>query len=135
MNNDVNVEQVYKIILHRTNNQKVSKLITDIEFKYTCLDDEIMRFFHNKKNDCIQCDAKFDNHDDLVKHVRHEHHKTIVICQQCKREFIHEKDRLHHAREEHKHKLEERSRKDSHPEEYKTQSRVDAFRSRFSDKL
>jgi hydrogenase maturation factor HypF (carbamoyltransferase family) len=114
---------------------KVSKLITDIEFKYTCLDDEIMRFFHNKKNDCIQCDAKFDNHDDLVKHVRHEHHKTIVICQQCKREFIHEKDRLHHAREEHKHKLEERSRKDSHPEEYKTQSRVDAFRSRFSDKL
>lgn len=110
-------------------------MITDIEFKYTCPDDQIMRFFHNKKNDCIQCDTKFDNHDDLVKHVRHEHHKTIVICQQCKREFIHEKDRLHHAREEHKHKLDERSRKDSHPEEYKTQSRVDAFRSRFSDKL
>ncbi|MBM2818677.1 MAG: hypothetical protein HW410_359 [Nitrosarchaeum sp.] len=94
-----------------------------------------MQFFHNKKNDCIQCDTKFDNHDDLVRHVRHEHNKTIVICQYCKKEFIHEKDRLHHAREEHKHKLEERSRKDSHPEEYKTQSRVDAFRSRFGDKL
>ena len=110
-------------------------MITDIEFKYTYQDDQIVRFFHNKKNDCTQCSMKFDSHDDLVKHVRHEHHKTIVICQQCKREFIHEKDRLHHAREEHKHKLEERSRKDSHPEEYKTQSRVDAFRSRFSDKL
>ena len=31
--------------------------------------------------------------------------------------------------------LEERSRKESHPENYKTQSRVDAFRSRFSDKF
>ncbi len=113
---------------------KVSKLITHIEFKYTRLDDEILRFFHNKKNDCIQCDAKFDDHDDLLKHVRHEHHKTIIICQHCKKEFIHEKDRLHHARE-HKHMLAERSRIESHPEEYKTQSRVDAFRSRFSDKL
>ncbi len=107
----------------------------DRGFKYTDFDDKIMRFFHNKKNDCIQCDAKFDSHDDLVKHVRHEHHKTIVICQYCKKEFIHEKDRLHHSREEHKHMLEKRSRKDSHPEEYKTQSRVDAFKSRFSDKL
>jgi hydrogenase maturation factor HypF (carbamoyltransferase family) len=110
-------------------------VITYIEFKYTGLEDKIMKFFHNKKNDCIQCDAKFDNHEELVKHVRHKHHKTIVTCQYCKKEFIHEKDRLHHAREEHKHKLEERSRKESHPEEYKTQSRVDAFRSRFSDKL
>ena len=114
---------------------KVSKQIVHVEFKYTCNISKIMKFFHNKKNDCIQCDSKFDNHDDLVKHVRHKHHKTIVVCQYCKKEFIHEKDRLHHAREEHKHKLEERSRKDSHPEEYKTQSRVDAFRSRFSDKL
>lgn len=114
---------------------KDSKWITDIWFKYADDDDKIMRFFHNKKNDCIQCDAKFDSHDDLVKHVRHEHHKTIVICQYCKKEFIHEKDRLHHSREEHKHMLDKRSRKESHPEEYKTQSRVDAFKSRFSDKL
>lgn len=94
-----------------------------------------MKFFHNKKNDCIQCNSKFINHEDLVSHVRHEHHKTIVKCQYCGKEFIHEKDRLHHAREEHKNMLEERSRKESHPENYKTQSRVDAFRSRFSDKF
>ena len=94
-----------------------------------------MKFFYNKKNDCIQCDAKFSNHEDLVSHVRHEHHKTIVTCQYCGQEFIHEKDRLHHAREEHKNMLEERSRKESHPERYKTQSRVDAFKARFSDKL
>lgn len=133
MNKDVNFERVYKIILHKTNES--SKMITDIEFKYIDLKEKIMKLFHSKKNDCIQCNAKFDNHDDLVKHVRHEHHKTIVTCQYCKKEFIHEKDRLHHSREEHKHMLDERSRKKSHPEEYKTQSRVDAFRSRFSDKL
>ena len=114
---------------------RISKSIIRIEFKYTCILKDYMIFFHNKKNDCIQCDAKFDNHADLVKHVRHEHNKTIVICQYCKKEFIHEKDRLHHAREEHKHKLEDRSRRNSHPDEYKTQSRVDVFRSRFSDKL
>ena len=94
-----------------------------------------MKFFHNKKDDCIQCNAKFSNHEDLVSNVRHEHHKTIVKCQYCGKEFIHEKDRLHHSREEHKNMLEERSRKESHPENYKTQSRVDAFRSRFSDKF
>ena len=55
----------------------------------------------SKKNNCTQCEAKFSNHDDLVVHVRHEHHKTIVKCQKCGREFIHEKDRLHHARKEH----------------------------------
>ena len=94
-----------------------------------------MKFFHNKKNDCIQCNAIFSNHEDLVSHVRHEHHKTIVKCQYCGKEFIHEKDRLHHAREKHKNMLEERSRKESHPVNYETQSRIDAFRSRFSDKL
>ena len=71
-----------------------------------------MKFFHNKINDCIQCDAKFPNHTDLVVHVRREHHKTIVKCQYCGKEFIHEKDRLHHARKEHKNMLEERSRKE-----------------------
>lgn len=96
---------------------------------------ENMKFFHDKKNDCTQCNAKFSNHEELVVHVRHEHHKTIVKCQYCGKEFIHEKDRLHHSREEHKQMLEERSRRESHPDEYHTQNRVDKFRSRFSDKL
>lgn len=54
----------------------------------------------SKKNNCTQCDAKFSNHDNLVVHVRHEHHKTILKCEKCGQEFIHEKDRLHHARNE-----------------------------------
>lgn len=94
-----------------------------------------MKNLFSKKNNCIQCAAKFTNHDDLVTHVRHNHHKTIVKCQYCGKEFIHEKDRLHHSRKEHKKMLEERSRKESYSENYKTQSRVDAFRARFSDKL
>lgn len=89
----------------------------------------------SKKNNCTQCDAKFSNHEDLVTHVRHEHHKTIVKCQKCGKEFIHEKDRLHHARKEHEEEMRERSRKASYPDEYKTQDRVDKYRARFSDKL
>lgn len=52
----------------------------------------------SKKNNCTQCGSKFSNHEDLVKHVRHEHHKTIVKCQKCGQEFIHEKDKQCHAR-------------------------------------
>jgi hypothetical protein len=33
-----------------------------------------MKNSFSKKNNCIQCEAKFSNHDDLVVHVRHEHH-------------------------------------------------------------
>lgn len=87
------------------------------------------------KNNCIQCDAKFSNHEDLVKHVRKEHHKTIVKCEHCGKEFIHEKDRLHHARKEHEDELRKRTLRKLDSDKYDTQSRVDAFRSRFHDKL
>lgn len=63
-----------------------------------------MNLFRKSKNDCIQCNAKFSNHDDLVKHVRKEHHHAIVKCSECNKEFIHEKHRLEHFRKEHKEK-------------------------------
>jgi len=95
-----------------------------------------VKFFHDKKNDCAQCDAKFSNHEDLVKHVRHEHHRTIVKCQYCGKEFLHEKDRLHHSREEHEKMLRERSHRASYPDEYtKPQDRVDKQTHNFSDNL
>jgi len=94
-----------------------------------------MNLFHDKKNDCTQCDAKFSTHEELVIHVRHEHHKTIVQCQICGKEFIHEKDRLHHSRKEHEELMRKRSHRDSYPDEHNTQNRVDKFRARFSDKL
>jgi NAD-dependent SIR2 family protein deacetylase len=90
----------------------------------------------SKKNNCIQCKEKFSNHEDLVKHVRHIHHKTIVKCQKCGKEFIHEKDRLHHARKEHEEEMRERSHRSSYPEEYgDTQDRVNRHTSHFDDKL
>ncbi len=58
----------------------------------------------SSKNNCTQCDKKFLNHDDLVKHVRKLHHRTIVTCTECGKEFIHEKHRLEHFRKEHKEK-------------------------------
>lgn len=63
-----------------------------------------MNLFRNSKNNCIECDEKFSNHDDLVKHVRKDHHHTIVKCSECGKEFIHEKHRLEHLRKEHKEK-------------------------------
>ena len=63
-----------------------------------------MNLFRRSKNNCLQCDDKFSNHDDLVKHVRKAHHHTIVKCSECGREFIHEKHRLVHFRKEHKEK-------------------------------
>lgn len=96
----------------------------------------IMRNPFSKKNNCIQCDAKFSNHDDLVVHVRHEHHKTILKCETCGQEFIHEKDRLHHARKEREEELRERSHRNSYPEESgNTQDRVTRHTSHFDDKL
>ena len=90
----------------------------------------------SKKNNCTQCEEKFSNHEDLVKHVRHVHHKTIVKCQKCGQEFIHEKDRLHHARKEHEEEMRERSHRSSYPEEYGTpQDRVNRHTSHFDDKL
>ena len=58
----------------------------------------------SKKNNCTQCNTKYSNHEDLVKHVRKVHHHTIVNCTECGQEFIHEKHRLHHFREVHKEK-------------------------------
>ncbi|MDH3617155.1 MAG: C2H2-type zinc finger protein [Nitrosopumilus sp.] len=63
-----------------------------------------MNFLRNTKNDCTECDEKFSDHEDLVKHVRKTHHHTIVKCTECGREFIHEKHRLEHFRKEHKEK-------------------------------
>lgn len=90
----------------------------------------------SKKNNCTQCKEKFSNHEDLVKHVRHVHHKTIVKCQKCGKEFIHEKDRLHHARKEHEEEMRERSHRNSYPEEYgSTQDKVNRHTGHFDDKL
>ena len=63
-----------------------------------------MNLLGKSKNNCIQCEEKFSNHDELLKHVRKVHHHTIVKCTECGKEFIHEKHRLHHFREEHKEK-------------------------------
>ena len=63
-----------------------------------------MTLFKTSKNNCTQCDEKFSNHEDLVKHVRKNHHHTIVKCSECGQEFIHEKHRLEHFRKEHKEK-------------------------------
>ena len=62
-----------------------------------------MNFF-SAKNNCTECDEKFSNHDDLVKHVRKIHHHTIVKCTECGREFIHEAHRREHFKKEHKEK-------------------------------
>lgn len=71
-----------------------------------------------------------------MKHVRHEHHRTIVKCQYCGREFLHEKDRLHHSRKEHEEMLRKRSHRESYPDEYaKTQDSVDKHTHHFSDNL
>ena len=95
-----------------------------------------MRNPFSKKNNCTQCVAKFSNHEDLVKHVRHEHHKTIVKCEKCGKEFIHEKDRLHHSRKEHEEEMRERSHRESYPEKRgTTQNRVDKYTSHFDDQL
>jgi len=95
-----------------------------------------MKFFHDKKNNCTQCDDTFSNHEELVIHVRHEHHRTIVKCQYCGKEFLHEKNRLHHSRKEHEEILRKRSHKSSYPDEYsKPQDRVDKQTHNFSDNL
>jgi len=63
-----------------------------------------MNLFRNAKNNCTECDEKFTNHEDLVKHVRKIHHHTIVKCNECGQEIIHEKHRLEHFKKEHKEK-------------------------------
>jgi len=57
-----------------------------------------------KSNNCTQCKEKFQNHDELVKHVRKIHNHTIVKCTECGQEFIHETHRLEHFKKEHKEK-------------------------------
>ena len=89
-----------------------------------------------KKFKCEQCETKFTSYDDLIKHMRHEHHHEIVKCDECGKEFIHEKDRLHHSREEHRKKIEGRIHKSEHQHENKspsTQDEVDAHMRKFSD--
>jgi len=90
-----------------------------------------MKITSSNKNNCTQCEAKFSNHEELVAHVRHEHHKTIVKCQKCGKEFIHEKDRLHHAREEHKEELRNRALRKSYPGEYNAKSKTGKSKSKF----
>ncbi|MGC1425835.1 MAG: C2H2-type zinc finger protein [Nitrosotalea sp.] len=89
-----------------------------------------------KKLKCKQCTMKFTLYDDLIKHMRHEHHHEIVKCEECGKEFVHEVDRLHHSREEHKKKMEGRIHKSEHKHEDKspsTQDEVDAHMRKFSD--
>jgi len=87
----------------------------------------------NAKNNCTQSDAKFSNHKDLVVHVKHDHHKTIVKCQKYGEEFIHEIDFI--TQEKNMKKKWESAHRKSHPDEYCTQSRIDRFKTRFNDKL
>ncbi len=63
-----------------------------------------MNLLRKSKNNCIQCEEKFSDHEGLVKHVRKIHHYTIVKCAECGQEFIHEKHRLAHFRKEHEEK-------------------------------
>ena len=94
-----------------------------------------MNLFH-KKLQCEQCNKKFASYEDLVDHVRHQHHHAIVKCNNCGKEFIHEKDRLHHSREEHQEKVKGRVHKNEHKHENKApspQDEVDAHMRNFSD--
>ncbi|MGQ0605417.1 MAG: hypothetical protein ACT4OD_00475 [Candidatus Nitrosotenuis sp.] len=69
-----------------------------------------MKFFSRSNNNCEFCKVKLESYSDLISHVRHEHHKTIVKCSGCGKEFIHEKDRLLHEREERERKVKNRYR-------------------------
>jgi predicted amidophosphoribosyltransferase len=69
-----------------------------------------MNLFGRNKNICDMCKEKFEKYEDLIKHARHVHHRTIVKCSGCGKEFVHEKDRLHHSREEHQEKVKNRFR-------------------------
>lgn len=91
-----------------------------------------------KKFKCEQCTTKFISYEDLINHMRHEHHHEIVKCDECGKEFIHEKDRLHHSREEHQKKIKGRTHKSEHKHENKStspQDEVDAHMRKFSDNL
>jgi uncharacterized Zn finger protein len=94
-----------------------------------------MKLF-KKKFKCEQCITKLTSYDDLIKHMRREHHHEIVKCNECGKEFIHEKDRLHHSRGEHQKKIEGRIHKSEHKHENEstsTQDEVDAHMRKFSD--
>ena len=92
-----------------------------------------------KKFKCEQCTTKFTLYEDLIKHMRHDHHHhEIVKCNECGKEFVHEKDRLHHSREEHQQKIKGRNHKSEHKHEDKSpsaQDEVDAHMRKFSDNL
>lgn len=91
---------------------------------------------HKEEFSCDQCDAKFENYDDLIRHAREVHRHAIVRCHDCGKEFIHEKDRLHHVREEHEKKSLSRENKNLHRHDVKNpapQDEVDLHRKKFSD--
>lgn len=94
-----------------------------------------MKFFKSSFK-CEHCHAKFSDYDELISHLRHEHHATIVKCSECGKEFIHEADRLHHARKEHEEKMARRIHKSEHKHEKKSptpQDEVDAHTRNFGD--
>ncbi|WP_201449364.1 hypothetical protein [Nitrososphaera sp. AFS] len=74
------------------------------------------------------------NYNDLIAHVRHVHHHSIMKCHECGKEFIHEKDRLHHVREEHLQKEDHRTHKWEHTNKATNpQSDVDEHMHNFGD--
>lgn len=94
-----------------------------------------MKLF-GKKFSCDQCKSKFETQQELINHVRHEHHHPIVKCEICGQEFIHEADRLHHARKEHEEKLARHRHENEHKHEIKNptlQDKVDAHTRNFGD--
>ncbi|NAL77785.1 hypothetical protein DYY65_05995 [Nitrososphaera sp. AFS] len=83
---------------------------------------------------CDLCGQKFVNYNDLIAHVRHVHHHSIMKCHECGKEFIHEKDRLHHVREEHLQKEDHRTHKWEHTNKATNpQSDVDEHMHNFGD--
>lgn len=96
-----------------------------------------MNFFW-KKFKCNECKSKFSKYEDLIKHVRLEHHETVK-CKECGKEFVDEADRLHHARKEHEKKMFARAHEYGNKDEGRSssalQDEVDKYTGHFSDKL
>ena len=70
-----------------------------------------MKFFSLKKNNCKDCNQKFNNEEELAKHVKDVHKHNIRKCQKCGKIFLNEKERLHHIKEEKQKELEYRRHK------------------------
>ena len=59
-----------------------------------------MKFFSLKKNNCNDCNEKFNSQDELARHVKEVHKHNVRKCQKCGKIFLNEKERLHHIKEE-----------------------------------